>query len=206
MQRLVTALIAVTLAWGCKDDSESTRKGDSGANSASAHLPGDKALGDLSESETVELCEQLRSTTDDSDARRGTCVIAASVAVDFANSGGGTTEEVLKECEDQLATCLDEEPKPCQPIRFTDDCKATVDDFSECSRIAAQQLSELASRSCEDVIEQSGRGNASDADAGTDAGADAGARDGGVGVGITSGLEGKLERCSTMLNACTPGT
>ncbi len=207
MPRLAFALIALTLVWGCKDDSESSRKGDSGANSggsgsgggggrdggsdggSGAELPGDKPLGELRESETVALCEQLRETTDSEDAKHGTCAIAASVAVDFAMSGGGTTEEVRAECEKQLADCLAEEPKPCEPITFTDDCEATVDDFAACSKIATQQLTELADRSCDDIIEQSS------ADAGTDAG------DGGT--GITSGLADELARCSAMLNACT---
>jgi hypothetical protein len=204
MQRLAIALMALTLVWGCKDDSESSRTGDSGANSSGgggsgsgsdggtrAELPGDKPLGDLSESETMDLCEQLRETTDSEDAKHGTCAIAASVAVDFAKSGGGTDEEVRAECDKQLADCLAEAPKPCQPITFTDACEATVDDFAACSKIATQQLTELADRSCEDIIEQSG----------ADAGADAG--DGGM--GITSGLADELARCSAMLNACTSG-
>lgn len=202
MRGLAIALVLITSGFGagCKDDSESDR-GDGGYASPSAGsgaqdggadtgaggsetdagnvggVAGDKRLGELSEAETVAICEGLQDTVDTEDTRQGTCVIGASIAVDFA-----APEDAMQTCEDQITMCLEAPAELCSGMMFTASCEATVADWSDCLRTAAAQLSALADKTCEEIVADS-------ADSASDG-------------GVTSGLEAELERCSAMLNAC----
>src|SRR5689334_20782113 len=107
MRRLAIALVLITLWWGCKDDSESAREGDGGysrgggsgtgdagksghggsggdTTASDGGVPGDKRLGELSEGERLKVCNTLGDSVDTDSARRGTCVLGASIAVSVA--------------------------------------------------------------------------------------------------------------------------
>lgn len=193
MRGFATALVlmAMALAWGCKDDSVSERGdggltsggsgdggGDAGGGSdAGSGVAGDKRLGELTADETVEICESLRSTVDTEDTRRGTCVLAASFAV-----GGSTLETAAEVCQTQLDACLEVPAEPCGAMMFTEDCETTVDELTACLRTAAEHFSKLAEQTCVDILE-----NAAEAGDG----------------GVSSELGGELDTCSAMLNACS---
>jgi hypothetical protein len=110
-------------------------------------------------------------------ARRGTCVLGASIAVSVAPE-----EQAMEVCQTQLDACLEVPTSECEAMMFTPSCEATVDDWTGCLRIAAEQLGAFADKDCAQIIEDT-----------------ANAGDG----GITSTLESELSRCSAMLNACS---
>ena len=187
MRGLIALVLITALGSGCKDDSESDRSGDGGYSSGGGsdaatdagggEVPGDKPLGQLSEADRLEVCEGLRDSVDTDAARRGTCVLGASIAVRVAPE-----EQALEVCQTQLDACLEVPTSPCGAMMFTEDCTATVDDWTGCLRMASEKLGAFADQMCEQIVAEA----ASAGDA-----------------GVTSMLEDELAACSSMLNACS---
>jgi hypothetical protein len=166
MRGLIALVLITTLCSACKDDSESDRSGDGGyssggssgkggsgaeADAGDAGVSGDTALGALSEADRRRVCEELSSSVDSDAARRGTCVLGASIAV-----GVAPDESAMEACETQLEACLDVPTSQCESMMFTADCAATVDDWTSCLSMAAKQLGAFADKMCEQIVQEVG--------------------------------------------------
>jgi hypothetical protein len=151
--------------------------GDAG-DGGRGHVPEDKLLATLSESESIKLCEDLRARARrDEDATYGACLVRALQAAAIAETLGQTEDDPLVVCEKQLDACVvGETVGPCVAQTFAESCPATVGDLTACRDLAADGLRQLVDQTCED-----------------------GARDGGLAEPV---LSPKLDACNRQLEEC----